>query len=84
MNVDQNEDRVYRLTPRYNPQAQGHFMCDEGRFTYHELDSRRVAAPRISGETTSMDKAISFAAERLAPAGATPADRVAAFLGRNI
>ncbi|MGL4512335.1 MAG: molybdopterin-dependent oxidoreductase [Lacipirellulaceae bacterium] len=30
--LDQNEDVLYRLTPRANPQAQGHFMCDEGRF----------------------------------------------------
>ena len=42
VNVDQNEDRVYRLTPRPNPQAQGHFMCDEGRFgwKYIHSDSR--------------------------------------------
>ncbi len=32
VHVDQNEDRIHRLTPRPNPQAQGHFMCDEGRF----------------------------------------------------
>src|SRR3989449_6617809 len=30
--VDQNKDIVYRLRPRENPQAQGYFMCDEGRF----------------------------------------------------
>ncbi len=28
--VDQNDDRVYRLRPRANPKAQGDFMCDEG------------------------------------------------------
>lgn len=40
--VDQNEDRVHRLTPRHNPQAQGHFMCDEGRFgwKYIHADAR--------------------------------------------
>lgn len=32
--VDQNEDHVYRLRPRENHMAQGHFMCDEGRFGY--------------------------------------------------
>ncbi len=32
--VDSNKDIVYRLRPRENPQAQGHFMCDEGRFDY--------------------------------------------------
>ncbi|HVJ82372.1 MAG TPA: molybdopterin-dependent oxidoreductase [Planctomycetia bacterium] len=34
INVDQNEDKVYRLKPRTNPQSQGHFMCDEGRFGF--------------------------------------------------
>jgi NADH-quinone oxidoreductase subunit G len=44
--VDQNNETVYRLRPRYNPQAQGHFMCDEGRFGFkyvHNPD--RLAAP---------------------------------------
>jgi len=37
--VDTNKDVVFRLRPRYNPQAQGHFMCDEGRYGYHYIDS---------------------------------------------
>ncbi len=35
--IDQNRDQVYRLKPRKNPQAQGEFMCDEGRFGYTYL-----------------------------------------------
>ncbi len=47
----ENEDHVYRLRPRQNPQAQGHFMCDEGRFGWKYVHSdRRLthagAAPR--------------------------------------
>ncbi|MGL4464230.1 MAG: molybdopterin-dependent oxidoreductase [Planctomycetia bacterium] len=40
--VDQNENVVYRLKPRNNPQAQGPFMCDEGRygFKYVKSESR--------------------------------------------
>ncbi|MCC7421391.1 MAG: molybdopterin-dependent oxidoreductase [Planctomycetaceae bacterium] len=30
--VDQTGDVVKRLRPRHNPKAQGHFMCDDGRF----------------------------------------------------
>jgi NADH-quinone oxidoreductase subunit G len=44
--VDENNEKVYRLRPRYNPQAQGHFMCDEGRFGFgyvHHPD--RLAEP---------------------------------------
>jgi NADH-quinone oxidoreductase subunit G len=34
ISVDQNDEHVYRLRPRYNPKAQGDFMCDEGRFGF--------------------------------------------------
>src|SRR6185436_7223318 len=37
--VDENKDIVYRLRPRVNPEAQGHFMCDEGRFGFHYANS---------------------------------------------
>lgn len=40
IHVDQNKNIVYRLRPRYNPQAQGHFMCDEGRHGYHYVNSK--------------------------------------------
>ena len=44
--VDHNKDIVYRLRPRENPQAQGHFMCDEGRFdTPYINDRARVEMP---------------------------------------
>ena len=47
--VDQNEDKVYRLRPRENPLAQGHFMCDEGRFGFKYIhDERRLKLPKIS------------------------------------
>jgi NADH-quinone oxidoreductase subunit G len=39
VHVDQNKDIVYRLRPRVNPLAQGHFMCDEGRYGYHFANS---------------------------------------------
>lgn len=34
IHVDQNDEHVYRLRPRPNPQAQGDFMCDDGRFGF--------------------------------------------------
>jgi NADH-quinone oxidoreductase subunit G len=37
--VDGNKDIVYRLRPRYNPQAQGYFMCDDGRLGYHYINA---------------------------------------------
>lgn len=46
--VDQNKNIVYRLKPRFNPQAQGHFMCDEGRFGYKYINStERFQTPMV-------------------------------------
>jgi len=39
IHADQNEDRLHRLRPRFNPQAQGHFMCDEGRHGFGYVHS---------------------------------------------
>ncbi|HLQ46847.1 MAG TPA: molybdopterin-dependent oxidoreductase, partial [Planctomycetaceae bacterium] len=47
--VDQNEERVYRLKPRSNPQAQGDFMCDDGRFGWKYIHSdQRLKCPEMS------------------------------------
>jgi NADH-quinone oxidoreductase subunit G len=44
--VDTNKSVVYRLRPRENPQAQGYFMCDEGRWGYHSVnDADRFRRP---------------------------------------
>jgi NADH-quinone oxidoreductase subunit G len=37
--LEGNKDIVYRLRPRFNPEAQGHFMCDDGRLGYHYVNS---------------------------------------------
>jgi NADH-quinone oxidoreductase subunit G len=44
VHVDVNKDIVYRLRPRENPEAQGFFMCDDGRYGYHFAN----AADRIT------------------------------------
>jgi NADH-quinone oxidoreductase subunit G len=44
--LDTNKSIVYRLRPRFNPQAQGYFMCDDGRLGYHYINSdRRLTRP---------------------------------------
>jgi NADH-quinone oxidoreductase subunit G len=46
IDTDFNKDIVYRLRPRVNMQAQGHFMCDEGRYGYHYVNSDdRIKGP---------------------------------------
>lgn len=54
--LDTNKDIVYRLRPRTNPQAQGYFMCDEGRLGYHYTNStERLTSPlaRRDGDLTA-------------------------------
>jgi NADH-quinone oxidoreductase subunit G len=58
IHVDQGDERVYRLRPRPNPLAQGHFMCDEGRFgwKYVHSDSRlTMPQQRRGGKVISRD-----------------------------
>jgi NADH-quinone oxidoreductase subunit G len=47
--VDQNNEAVFRLKPRSNPQAQGDFMCDDGRFGWKYIHSdQRLMRPEMS------------------------------------
>ncbi|MEX2285810.1 MAG: molybdopterin-dependent oxidoreductase [Planctomycetaceae bacterium] len=70
IHVDQNEDTVYRLRPRANPQAQGHFMCDEGRFGWKYTHSEsRLTTPlqrARSGSVASHDWDVVLPAVRAA------------------
>jgi len=60
IHVDSNKDVVFRLRPRENPEAQGYFMCDEGRYGYHHADSAiRIKRPHIrrSGQLVAVSYA---------------------------
>jgi NADH-quinone oxidoreductase subunit G len=80
VHTDTNKDIVYRLRPRYNPDAQGHFMCDEGRYGYHFANSgERFVRPLVKAdgrfhpkpwhEVTPKLKADLAAAAKANPAG---------------
>ncbi|MCY3006832.1 MAG: molybdopterin-dependent oxidoreductase [Planctomycetota bacterium] len=57
--VDQNDNKVYRLRPRENPQAQGHFMCDEGRFGFKYIhDERRIKYPRLKAPSATTNATV--------------------------
>ncbi len=52
--VDQNENQVYRLRPRSNPLAQGNFMCDDGRFGFkYVVDERRLKTPTLKNSVAA-------------------------------
>ncbi|MBA3538348.1 MAG: (2Fe-2S)-binding protein [Deltaproteobacteria bacterium] len=62
--------RAWRLVPRHNPDVNAYWMCDEGRFTYHELREHRLAAATVDGLPAGWDRSIKLAADRLASARA--------------
>ena len=46
--VDQADNVVQRLKPRYNPKVNDWWMCDEGRFGFKYVnDKRRIASPVV-------------------------------------
>lgn len=62
-------EQAYRLVPRHDPQVNGHWMCDEGRFTYKELDpTKRVHRATVDGDEVRLPEAVAVAAERLGQA----------------
>lgn len=83
--VDQNQDHVYRLRPRANPQGQGYYMCDEGRFGFHYMHRPdRLVAPlwRQAGQApvTGWDQVLPALRLGLAEAAARGAGGLAAVL----
>jgi NADH-quinone oxidoreductase subunit G len=65
MEIQHKNERAWRLVPRLNAEVNGHWMCDEGRFTYHDLREGRLAAPVVDGLPSSWDKALRVAGEKL-------------------
>ncbi len=61
--------RVSRLKPRYNPEVNQWWMCDEGRYGFTHVDEGRLFSPgrRIDGETQELtwDTALQEIAEKL-------------------
>ncbi|MFO0811847.1 MAG: molybdopterin-dependent oxidoreductase [Gemmatales bacterium] len=46
--TSQNKNILYRLKPRTNPDAQGSFMCDEGRFGFKYINAaQRLSSPLV-------------------------------------
>ncbi|MBI81601.1 MAG: ferredoxin [Planctomycetaceae bacterium] len=44
--IDENQDRIYRLRPRENPDVNSWWICDEGRYGFkHVHDERRQTQP---------------------------------------
>lgn len=42
VDVDTRDNTVQRLRPRYNPEVNGYWMCDEGRLNYKFVNTDRI------------------------------------------
>ncbi len=48
--------RLVRITPRFNPDVNGYWMCDIGRFDYHWIESeRRLSQPLARTEENVLE-----------------------------
>jgi len=68
--IHHKNGRAWRLVPRHNPDVNAYWMCDEGRFTYHDLREVRLAAALIDGLPAGWDRAVRAAADKIKDAGA--------------
>jgi NADH-quinone oxidoreductase subunit G len=73
--------RLARMTPRFNPEVNGYWMCDVGRFDYHWIESdARLGQPllRTGGQAqaaASWGQALAALSERVVAAGGPSALR---------
>ena len=73
IHVDANKDVLFRLRPRENPRAQGHFMCDDGRYSYHYANSKeRISRPLASQLPVVWTKVIADIQQDFQSAAARP------------
>jgi NADH-quinone oxidoreductase subunit G len=73
--------RLARMTPRFNPEVNGYWMCDTGRFNYHWVEGDgRLEQPlvRTGGQSqspASWSQALATLSERVSAAGGPSALR---------
>ncbi|HZD40932.1 MAG TPA: 2Fe-2S iron-sulfur cluster-binding protein, partial [Terriglobales bacterium] len=63
ISIEAYQNRIARFKPRINEQVNSHWICDEGRYSFHGLNAgERVTSPMIRGEgglvPTTWDKAL--------------------------
>jgi NADH-quinone oxidoreductase subunit G len=62
MEIHHRQEKIWRLVPRHNPEVNKHWMCDEGRFTYHQLRQRPLCTPTVDRLPARWDQALARAA----------------------
>ena len=63
--IHHKNERAWRLVPRHNPDVNKYWMCDDGRFTYHELREDRLGGATVDGLPSTWERALKTAATKL-------------------
>src|SRR6185436_6906430 len=62
----QQDERVKRLVPRYNPEVNGHWMCDVGRLSWQGLYAApRLVEAKVGRTAVAWEQAVAHVAESL-------------------
>jgi NADH-quinone oxidoreductase subunit G len=54
------EDKIYRFRPRINKTINGHFICDEGRLSYKEMQNNRQEVCLLDKNEISNEDAVYY------------------------
>jgi NADH-quinone oxidoreductase subunit G len=63
--IHHKNERPWRLVPRLNAEVNQYWMCDEGRFTYHDVNQQRLVGPVVDGLPASWERALKTAADKI-------------------
>ncbi|MFC1747158.1 2Fe-2S iron-sulfur cluster-binding protein, partial [Candidatus Neomarinimicrobiota bacterium] len=55
IHVDAARNRIYRITSRENPFANGHFICDSGRYSFHKYEKDSITQPLVRKNATTWE-----------------------------
>lgn len=61
----QKVERVMRLKPRLNPEVNGYWMSDEGRYNYQFIDQNRILYPQFKDELIQWTQATDMIAQAI-------------------
>src|SRR4029450_3260735 len=68
--------RLARMTPRFNPDVNGYWMCDIGRFHYHWVEGdERLTQPLVAGSPSNWSEALARLSEGVGTGGGPSALR---------
>ena len=64
--IDYADDKIFRLLPRFNPEVNSYWMCDEGRYGYKFVNEGRILRPLVREGGKQVESSHPAAMRRLA------------------